>query len=312
MTAPGAPQGVRQLEVPSRLRHLKKKVPLPVKAVARHATRGVGLATASRRTEPDFLVVGTKRGGTTSLWNYLVAHPDVLPMFPASREIKSPHYFDIHYDRGPRWYRSHFPTARERERHEEQTGRRALTGEASPYYMFHPLAPQRIAADLPAVKLVVSLRNPVDRIWSHYHERVAGHTESLSFDEAIDAEPARLAGEAARIVAEAPHYYSRHHDLSSYLARGHYDEQLQVLMGLFPPERLLVLRAEDFYADPAGEVAKVCEHLGLAVHGAEEFPQYNKLPRSSLPEQTRARLEEYYRPHVRATEELLGRSLDWF
>ncbi|NHA66587.1 sulfotransferase family protein [Phycicoccus flavus] len=312
MSQGATPKDVRQLEVPSTLRALKKRVPKPVKDLARHTTRAAGLATAARRTDPDFLVVGTKRGGTTSLWNYLVEHPDVLPMFPASQEIKSPHYFDIHYDRGRRWYRSHFPTEAERDRHERRTGNRALAGEASPYYMFHPLAPQRIAADLPSVRLVVSLRNPVDRIWSHYHERVAGQTETLSFDDALEAETGRLMGEAERIVADSPSYYSHHHDLSSYLARGRYDEQLAVLLDLFPPERLLVLRAEDFYADPAAELAKVCDHLGLRLHGAEAFPQYNKLPRSSLPEDTRARLEEYYRPHVRATEELLGRSLDWF
>lgn len=291
---------------------MKKAVPQPAKAVVRGLTRAVGRVSSRRRTDPDFLIIGTKRGGTTSLWNYLVGHPDVIPMFPASQEIKSPHYFDIHYSKSRSWYRSFFPTYRQRENHRRWTGRRPVTGEASPYYMFHPLAPVRIASDLPEVRLIVSLRNPVDRIWSHYHERVAGKTEILSFERALAAEDARLEGEEQRIVAKAPHYYSFHHDLSSYLARGLYDQQLKRLYDLFPQDRLLILRAEDFYADPQGQVNEVCRFLDLPSTDLVDPAHYNRLPRASIPDELRARLEEYYRPSVRATEQLLGRELRWF
>lgn len=307
-----APSGVRQVEVPSVLRNLKKAVPRPAKAAVRRSARAVGRATSHLRTDPDFLIIGTKRGGTTSLWNYLVEHPDVLPMFPSAQEIKSPHYFDIHYDKGREWYRSFFPTQRARQNHAQRTGRPALAGEASPYYMFHPLAPARIAADLPGVRLIVSLRNPVDRIWSHYHERVAGRTEELSFEAALASERSRLEGEVERIVAEAPHYYSWHHDLSTYLARGLYDEQLGRLLELFPRDAVLILRAEDFYADPQGEVNTVSHFLGLRESELARAAQYNKLPRSDMPREIRDRLEDYYRPSVAATERLLGRRLDWF
>lgn len=307
-----APSGVRQVEVPSALRNVKKVIPRPAKSVVRVAARTVGRATSRLRTDPDFLIIGTKRGGTTSLWNYLIEHPDVLPMFPRAQEIKSPHYFDIHYERGRAWYRSFFPTQRARQGHQYRTGRQALAGEASPYYMFHPLAPARIASDLPNVRLIVSLRNPVDRIWSHYHERVAGRTERLSFEAALASEKSRLEGEEERIVAEAPHYYSWHHDLSTYLARGRYDEQLTRLFQFFPQEKLLILRAEDFYADPQGEVATVSRFLGLSETPLANAAQYNKLPRSDMPRDVRARLEDYYRSSVGATERLLGRQLDWF
>jgi hypothetical protein len=310
-SAATAPPGVRQLEVPSRLRAAKKRIPAPVKALARATTRGYGVATSPLRTDPDFLIVGTKRGGTTSLWNALVAHPDVLAMFPATQEIKSPHYFDIHYDKGRAWYRSHFATRRQRERHERRTGRTAVTGEASPYYMFHPLAPERIAHDLPAVRVVMSLRNPVERIWSHYHERVAGRTETLSFKAALEAEQDRLSGEEERIRAEAPGYYSFHHDLSSYLARGRYAEHVRRVIEVIPAERLLILRAEDFYADSAGELRRLFAFLGISEH-AVQAPHYNRLPRSSMPDDVRAQLEDYYRPHVAELEALLGRRMQWF
>jgi hypothetical protein len=283
---------------------------------AREQVRGMlvryGERTSDQRPLPDFLIIGTKRGGTTSLWFALAGHPDVAPLFPALQELKSPHYFDIHYDKPLGWYRSFFATRGQLRRHEARTGRRAFTGEASPYYMFHPLAAERIAKVLPEVKLVVSLRDPVERLWSHYNERLAGRTETLGVEQAVDAEGGRLAGEVERIVAEQPGYYSFHHDLSSYLARGRYLEHLQPYLDRFGQDQLLVLRAEDYYSDPQGELAKVSAHVGLAPFVDQGTPEhYNKLPRSSMPDALRARLVEYYRPHVDALQAALDRDFRW-
>ena len=300
-----------QETVGSRLRSVKGALPEPVKAAVRGTTRGAGMLTSSLRVLPDFLVIGTKRGGTTSLWFALAGHPDVAPLFPALQELKSPHYFDIHYDRPRAWYRSFFATHGQLRRHASRTGRRALTGEASPYYMFHPLAAERVASVLPRVKLLVSLRDPVERLWSHYNERLAGRTETLGIEEALDAEEGRLAGEAERIAAESPRYYSFHHDLSSYLARGRYLEHLQPWLDRFGPDQLLILRAEDYYADSRGELAKVAAHLGLAPFPEQEAEHYNRLPRNPMPDAVRARLVEHYRPHVDALQDALGRDFRW-
>lgn len=307
-----SPQAPRQETVTTRLRRFKSALPEPVKAGLRGATRGVGLMTWSLRTRPDFLIIGTKRGGTTSLWFALAEHPDVAPLFPAAQELKSAHYFDIHYDRGPRWYRSFFATEGQLRAWQRRTGRRVVTGEASPYYMFHPLAALRIARDLPEVKLIVSLRDPVERLWSHYNERLAGHTETLGIAAALDAEEARLAGESERIVAEDPNYYSVHHDLSSYLARGRYLEQLAPFLERFGPDQLLILRAEDFYRDSRQELAKVADYLGISAFRSDRRPaHYNRLPRSELPDEIRCRLVEYYRPHVEQLQTALGRDFVW-
>lgn len=304
-------QRPQQERVPTQLRTVKSRLPEPIKASLRGSTRAVGRATAAMRTDPDFLIIGAKRGGTTSLWFALTEHPQMMPLFPPLQELKSPHYFDINYHKGRSWYRSFFPTRRARAAFSDRTGLPAVAGEASPYYLFHPLAAQRIARDLPGVRLIVSLRDPVERLWSHYNERVAGHTEALGVVEAIDAEPERLRGEAERLVAD-PDYYSFHHDLSSYLVRGRYLEQLQPYLELFDRDQLLILRAEDYYENPLGELAKVTEHLSI-----EPFPpsaavrHYNKLPRSSMPDELRARLIDYYRPHVHQLQEALDRDFDW-
>ncbi|MDQ4004850.1 MAG: sulfotransferase domain-containing protein, partial [Actinomycetota bacterium] len=137
---------------------------------AKRVLRGVGVATSWARPLPDFVVIGAKRAGTTSLYAYLAEHPDVAPLFPARQRIKGVHYFDTNHHRGLRWYRSHMPSWIRR------TGGR-LAGEASPYYLAHPLAAERAARTIPDAKLVVLLRNPADRAYSHYRERVRHDAE---------------------------------------------------------------------------------------------------------------------------------------
>ena len=108
---------------------------------------------------------------------------------------------------GLRWYRSHFPLEAGG-RHIARPGLRpAIAGEASPYYLFHPLAAERLARDFPAIRIIVNLRDPVERAYSHYKEATYHGRETLSFEAALDAEDERLRGEAERIVAE-PGYLS--------------------------------------------------------------------------------------------------------
>ncbi len=95
---------------------------------------------------PDFLIIGTQKGGTTSLYSYLAAHRNVSPA--VTKEI---HYFDFHYRCGDSWYRAHFAPAA------WLSARRQRTGEASPGYLFNPYAPARVAAFAPDVKLIAML-----------------------------------------------------------------------------------------------------------------------------------------------------------
>jgi len=111
----------------------------------RVGSRAMGQATAGARMTPDFLIVGAQRCGTTSMFKALSQHPAVLPAV----WHKGVHFFDKHYDQGFDWYRGHFPLQVHARKVLRQTGVPAQTGESSPYYMFHPLAPTRIAHALP-------------------------------------------------------------------------------------------------------------------------------------------------------------------
>jgi hypothetical protein len=302
---------LRHVEVPDRMRSAKKRVPRPVKRVVRRALRRYGERTADARSLPDFLIIGAKRGGTTSVWNWLVRHPHVAPMFPALQQIKSPHYFDLNYGRGERWYRSHFPSKAALDRAAQRAGIRPLIGEASPYYLFHPLVADRVQATVPKARMIVLLRNPVDRAYSNYWERRGSSAECLpTFEAALDAEPERLRGQTARILAN-PNYYSRHHDCHSYLARGQYAEQLERWFERFGRDQLLILPFDDLRRDPSATYRQIQEFLSLPVVEPPRLDHHNKLPVPPMHPATRERLVEHYRPWNARLAQLLGTTFDW-
>jgi hypothetical protein len=185
--------------------------------------RVVARPTSSARPLPDYLIVGTQRGGTTTLHHWLAAHPGVLP----ARLTKGVHWFDTGFARSEAWYRSHFPSRRVRDAAARRLGYEPVVGEGSPYYMFHPFAPTRIASVLPDPRLLVVLRDPVERAWSQYHHETARGFEDLPFEAALEAEAGRLAGEAETLVE--PGATSASHQHHSYEARGRYAEQLEEL-----------------------------------------------------------------------------------
>ncbi len=291
---------------------LKDRSPRWVKDGANVLTRRYALATAGDRPPPDFLVIGTKRGGTTSLFNYLLMHPGVLGLFPQSRGKKSTDYFFKERQRGDRWYRSHFHAERYRRRRQRRLGYRPLGGEASPYYMWDPRIASAVAGSAPGVRAIALLRNPTERAWSHYLERVENSVEPLSFEDALACEEERIRGETDRMLADST-YYSAAHDWYAYRARGLYLPQLRTWHAAFPAEQLLVLRSEDLYADPQVAVDRVCAFLGLPPTVLPTRRTFNasKKPQGSMPEAARIELDAFYRPYNRELESYLRTSLGW-
>lgn len=246
--------------------------------------------------KPSFLIVGEMKCGTTSLYRYLERHPDVRSPFQ-----KEPFYFAHAFHRGERWYRSLFPLARES----------GITGEASTYYLFHPLAAERIAAFAPEIKLIVLLRDPVTRAHSHYqHSRDKGREPDLTFEEALAAEPDRIGADEARIVGE-PGFESFAHMHYSYVARGRYAEGLERLYRHFPREQVLVLAAEDLFADPASVARRATDFLGLAPADLAPYRAENTRQYEVMEDSVQARLREAFaEPNARLAR-LLGRDFGW-
>jgi hypothetical protein len=173
-----------------------------------------------------------------------------------------------------------------------------------------------VAAALPHVKLIVLLRNPVDRAYSQYHHAVElGHETIPTFEEAIEGEEERTAREREKILQDE-HYYSEQYKHLSYLSKGIYVDQLQAWMALFPKEQFLILKSEEFYADPAASFKDVLAFLNLPEVETPvrktAYKQYNNNAYSSkMDPATRKRLIEYFKPHNARLYDLLGVDFGW-
>jgi hypothetical protein len=277
-----------------------KSVSPPAKRAAHAISVTAGLLTAPLRMLPGFLIVGAQRCGTTSMYRALAEHPSVRKAVLH----KGVHYFDMNYDRGFSWYRAHFPLTRG-----AATGG-AQTFESSPYYLFHPLAAERIATDLPGVKLIVLVRDPVERAYSAYTHEFARGFETEPFETAVDLESDRLNGEEERIVTE-PGYLSHSHQHHAYRARGQYVEQLDRLERLFGRPDIHVVDSGDFFTKPEPVYDSVLDFLGLTADEYPQFEQHNARPRSAIPEILRARLDEHFAPFDEQLTGWLGRVPSW-
>lgn len=188
-----------------------------------------------------FLIAGVQKGGTTALFDYLGDYPDVA--LPETKEL---HFFD---DEGQDWARPDY--AAYHQRFPAPAGRPC--GEATPIYAYWPRCLERIAAYNPAMKLVMVLRDPVQRAWSHWRMEYARGAEAAPFAWCIRKGRQRL------FDAEP----WGHHREFSYVERGFYGEQAERLLDLFPREQLLFLKSDDLRGAPEPTLARVRAFLGL-------------------------------------------------
>ena len=217
----------------------------------------LGCQHCMARFRPDFLGLGVQKGGTTSLDAMLRQHPDVL--LPDCKELQ---FFSLHYSLGEAWYGGQFAAA--------QPGQ--CCGEITPYYLFHPLAPARIRDLLPGVKLIVLLRDPVERALSQlFHSKRLG-VEPLEPEQALLAEVQRLRDAEVVIAAGGRH---RSHQEHSYVARSRYELQLARYEALFSADQMLLLRSEDFFDDPNRVWQRLLTFLNLKLVPVPVLPRAN-------------------------------------
>ena len=263
--------------------------------VRRGAEHGYRVATSHARTLPSFLIIGAQKCGTNSLFEYLAEHPAL-----ARPELREVQYFTHNFYRPLSWYRARFP----------RTAVPKATFESTPYYLFHPACPGRIRLMLPRVKLIVLLRDPAERAYSHHnHETVMGF-EHLDFATALAQEEQRLAGEEERLLAD-PRYRSVAHQHHSYVARGMYARQLESWYDAFPREQILVLAAEDLFAQPETTLHRVQTWLGLEEHTPSKFERHNARSYSSLDPGMEAELRGRFAADTARLRQLTGRDFPW-
>lgn len=276
--------------------------------------RAVRLSPGRGRVLPDFLLLGAAKCGTTSLFDWICAHPLVVRPSTNGRPRKELLFFDYNFHRGADWYRQHFPLESERRELEREHGRRFLTGEATASYLTGHWVPGRVWEMVPDVKLIVTLRNPIDRAYSAFQmSRRERLEECESFEEALSLEHDRLAGELERVRSDPRYNPPLPPPLGywSYLHRSRYSDHVARWLEMFPREQILFLRFEDLVTDPWSALEQVHGFLGLPPHRPGELRKLNAATYGEMSPRTRAELVEHFRPYNQRLNELTGIDFGW-
>lgn len=274
-------------------------------------------------SKPRLLIIGAQKAGTTALFYYLADHPDIIPA--REKEIgffspegfaalpQHPHHLILcpstgciysdrtAYAKAAAWYHDFFPLPHD-------LGRHRLTFEATPEYLYYPDAPRRIFRYEPAMKLIVLLRDPVERAfsaWNMYHNFddpiYSQIRDTRSFHEAITAELAEIAeGNDTHL----PHY----------VRRGLYAEQLLRYFKIFKREQVFVTDSRLLKTDTATLLNAIAEFLGLAPFpdgGGTRHPMHVGRYETGAPSESVQLLRAFYRTHNQKLYGLLNYDFGW-
>ncbi|NEP43496.1 MAG: sulfotransferase family 2 domain-containing protein, partial [Okeania sp. SIO2H7] len=236
---------------------------------------------------PDFLVIGTAKGGTTSLYSYLSEHPQILPAI--KKEVR---FWSRYFSKEIDWYLAHFPRIPEKANF--------LTGEATPSYLNTREVPTRLFDRFPKIKLIAILRNPVSRTVSNYNHEVRLNQEYRSFEKVITTQIEKFMSDR-----------NPWNDTSSYITHGLYVEFLKHWMSIFPREQFLILKSEDFYIDPAATMKEVFNFLELPDYKLKNYKKLNSGSYDDISESLRRKLSDFFRPYNQELEDYLGMTFNW-
>jgi len=242
----------------------------------------------------DFIVCGTQKGGTSALDTYLREHPEIC--MADNKEI---HFFDNDsvFQSGIPDYSLYHSTFNPKAHHQ-------IMGEATPIYMYWYDAPKRIWQYNPDIKLIIILRNPIERAFSHWNMERSRNTEQLFFWDA-------LINKEERCRTALPYQ----HRIYSYIDRGHYLEQLRRLWHYFPKKQILILKNEILREQPHKTLDKICNFLGVDTAPMQSIApkEIHKLPYiSPISCQEKEYLQRQFRHEILNLEqELNWNCSDW-
>ena len=264
--------------------------------------RHVFAITGFIRVIPDFLVIGAKRCGTTSLYQHLPEHPCIS---------KSPYdnmgFFNDNFHLGVNWYKSFFPTTFTRNKIKSKFGD-FLAFDVTTKYMEEESTANNVYQTKPNMKIIIILRNPVDRAYSQYHLSVRQAAERRSFEDVVEENMNRLNKESHEHHEIKPRFSAKE---DNYLKKGLYALQLRYWLKIFPRENILVVSTEEFESNQQIIYNKIFEFLNISkfeVKNTKKMEKGNYLPMKS---ETRNLLLDYFRPHNHELFELINMEFNW-
>lgn len=279
-----------------------------------HAQLAREFWNCGQNRQPDFLVLGFPKCGTTSLYAYLASHPNVLPA--ATKEIL---YFTHSTTKNIECYLAHFPCV---------TDASYVTGEASPSYILFPGIAQRIFNWFPNIKLIILLRNPIDRtISSYYHrfkylrhdskkmeyliaqslEKVTNVLDKLVALLKLKAEPV----EFIKNISENNLWLSDENEILSDLIGSFYIYYIKEWFNVFSRDQFLIVESESLFNNPSESMREIHNFLGLSDYSLLEYHNFNRNSYSSISSDSRQQLVDLFHPYNQQLEEYLGMKFNW-
>ena len=283
---------------------IKPLIPPLIRKAARNRIKTAKTWYAQRTgVLPDFIVVGSQKCGTTSVYHYLKNSPAFH--FPP-KEIG---FFTHQINDDIFWFRGQFPSVVKKWQSRFILKKNFIAGDVDPAYILDPHALQRISDIIPKAKIILLMRNPVDRAYSHYHHCVRDGVENLSFEDALKAEPERISDQWEKMLS-GEKYDGVQIYRYSYLATGTYVDQVKDLLSLFDRNRILFLEAENFFRNPNAGIQTILNFLNLPKWELARPGVHNQGKYQDMDIRLREKLIDHFRPFNQRLYDLVGK-FDW-
>jgi len=241
-----------------------------------------------KKRAPDFIIIGVGKSGTTSLYRYLGQHSQVL--LPNKKELR---FFDQNFNYGYQWYLAQFPAVSDRDD--------LFTGEASPSYFFLPQVAQRIYDFAPQIKIIVMLRNPIERSISDYYQNKKSDPSCPTLEETINTEIANLEQKSEAELAYG----------GGILSQSLYYYKLKRWMKIFPRNQFLIINSDRFFANLPDSMMGVFDFINVSNTLNNSYKKYNAGSYPQPKVDIRKQLRNFFTPHNQKLEEYLQMDLDW-
>ena len=252
---------------------------------------------------PNFFVIGGMRCGTTSLYHYLGQHNCIKRA--AYDEIG---YFDDNFHLGLNWYRSLFPTKFMQKKIESEY-KKFLTYDVTPFYIYNPLVVDRIFKFSPNAKIIAVLRNPIDRAYSHYNNKMQAEGDTkTTFEEIINAE-IEIIEKNKKNIDDYAFLVNTFYEL--LLARGFYAKQLEFWFKKFPRKNILLISSEELATNTDKTISEIFEFLEVPIQKISDLTKQNEIKYPKMKDSTREILINFFKPYNEKLFGMLGRRFNW-
>ena len=265
--------------------------------------------TSRLRSLPDFIIIGVGRAGTTALYSYLIQHPSIVAASTDNNEsVADLHFFEYMISNNIQWYKSHFPILFSKSKNQKNS---FITGEYTSTYIYHPDVPKRIFNLLPKIKLIVILRNPIDKAYSTYQQQFRFGEYTTSFEDTVNAEFRRI-----NLNKDFPELNSNNYDFENFVAQniirhGIYADYLETWLKIFDRKQILILNSEDLKNSTKETLHRVFHFLIVSNYDIANTSQVNVGKYSPINKITMKKLIEFFKPHNQRLNKLLDTEFDW-